>query len=105
MTADGENGKHMSKNNGPNPCFSNQLVTFFTCLFFRTATNIRLSPRFLTIKKTNMAPKLEPAQDNKNPSSKPYAAALAITKTTNGKKGRNASINGNKIPGNGPNFS
>src|SRR5690625_4665113 len=105
MTADGENGKQSSKNSSPNPCRSSQEVTFLTCLFCWIFLNNRLFPSLRIIKNTRKAPAEAPAQDNRNPSSKPYAAAFAITKTTNGRNGRNASINGSKNPGNGPSAS
>src|SRR5699024_5410170 len=105
ITDEGENGKHNNKNSGPKPRFSSQFVTLLTCLFLRIAMKIRLSPSLRIIKKTSMEPRLDPNHDNKKPSSNPYAAPFAKTNTTNGKKGRNASINGNKIPGKGPKLS
>src|SRR5699024_2878608 len=40
----------------------------------------------------------------KNTFNNPYAAPFANTKTNNGRNGKKASINGNKIPGSGPRF-
>src|SRR5699024_4901283 len=68
MTDDGENGKHINKNNGPNPCFSNQFVTLCTCLLCRTARSIRLFPNLRMIKKTKTDPRLVPIHDHRNPS-------------------------------------
>src|SRR5699024_2350976 len=105
ITEDGENGKHINRNSTPNPCRSNHSVTIFTCLFFRIALNIRLSPSLRTNKKTQIPPDVAPIHDHKNPFTSPYAAPLAITNTIKGKNGRKDSTNGNKIPGNGPRLS
>src|SRR5699024_3299005 len=103
MTDDGEKGKHSKINKGPNPLLSTQLITLCTCSCSRIVLKIRLRPSLRMIKKTPIEPRLEPAQDNKKPFNNPYAAAFA--NTNRGRKGRKASINGNKNPGNGPNFS
>src|SRR5699024_11549494 len=62
-------------------------------------------PSLRITKKTNMEPTLVPIQEYKNPFNNPYAAPFANTNTNNGKKGRIASMNGNKIPGTGPKLS
>src|SRR5699024_10579910 len=105
ITEEGENGKHNNRNSGPKPCLSSQAVTLCSCLFFRIALHNRLFPSLRITKKTNMEPTLVPIQEYKNPFNNPYAAPFAKTNTNNGKKGRNASMNGNKIPGTGPKLS
>src|SRR5699024_1449677 len=98
MTDEGENGKHKSTNNGPNPCLPSQLVTLSTCLFLLIALKIRLFPSLRIIKKTKIDPRLEPIQENKNHFSNPYAAPFESKNTINGKNGKKDSIKGNKIP-------
>src|SRR5690625_787432 len=105
ITEDGENGKHNKRNKGPKPCFSTQPVTLCTCLFFRILMNIRLSPSRRIIINNKTEPTLVPIHEYKNHFNNPYAALLAIIITSNGKKGRKASMNGKAIPGIGPNFS
>src|SRR5699024_114168 len=105
MTDDGEKGKHSKINKGPNPLLSTQLITLCTCSCSRIVLKIRLRPTMRMSNKTPLESRREPAQDNKRPFNKRYAAAFANTNTCRGRKGRKASINGNTDPGNGPNFS
>src|SRR4051794_36245977 len=101
-TTDGVNGKQSSKKSGPNPCRSTQSINFRTFGCFEKKEKILFWPNFLMSKKSNNAPKQEPTQENKNPSQSPKALAFAITNITNGRNGKNASIIGSTIPGNGP---
>src|SRR5699024_805614 len=105
MMDDGENGKQSKMNNGPNPCRSTHEVTWMTCLFRFIFIMIFLLPNLRMRKKTAIDPKDEPIQEYKKPLNSPYATLFAITKTNSGKKGKNASMNGNKMPRKGPNFS
>src|SRR5690625_5407487 len=66
ITDEGENGKHKSKNNGPNPCRPSQLVTLSTCLFLLMALNIRLFPSLRIIKNIKIDYKLDQIKENKN---------------------------------------
>src|SRR5699024_8184685 len=65
ITDDGENGKQSKRNNGPNPCLSTQVVTFFTWLFSLIFTNTFLFPKPRIIKKTRTDPTLAPIHEYK----------------------------------------
>src|SRR5699024_12298421 len=66
--------------------------------------NIRLSPSRRIIINNKTEPTLVPIHEYKNPFNNPYAALLAIIITSNGKKGRKASMNGKAMQGIGPIF-
>src|SRR5699024_3688059 len=65
---------------------------------------VLIRPSRLTIFETQIEPRDAPIQEYKKPFNNPYAAPFANTKTNNGRNGKKASINGNKIPGSGPRF-
>ena len=101
--ADGVKGKQMNKNNGPNPLRSTQLISFCTRVLFVKNRKTRFSPYFRINKNTAYEPAVVPIHDIRIPYPNPKALAFAKTNTNKGKKGKNDSINGNRIPINGPN--